>query len=34
MVGAGIWQIDWHYSLIVNGSLLMLAGALAMRKGK
>lgn len=33
MIGAGVWYIDWRYSLIVNGSLLIIGGGKALRRG-
>jgi len=32
-MGAGLWVIDWRYSLVVMGSLMMVGGGLALRKG-
>jgi len=33
-IGAGLWTINWRYSLIVMGSLMMVGGGLAIRRGK
>ena len=33
-MGTGLWVINWKYSLIVMGCLMMVGGGMALRKGK
>ena len=33
-IGTGLWTVSWRLSLVVMGSLLMVGGGMALRKGK
>ena len=33
-MSAGLWVINWRYSLVVMGGLMMVGGGIALRKGR
>jgi uncharacterized membrane protein len=33
-IGTGLWMVNWRLSLVVMGSMMMVGGGMALRKGR